>query len=122
MDPSKCPTPEGQICCQNPTQNSCHGDSGSPLVAFVKYNETTTIAAQYGVLSHGHERCFDHGYYVDVNHLAYYILAADLYKKNYFESEPSSYGQMSGKREGCLGFETPRGRKPFESLKFIKLN
>ncbi|KAH8366288.1 hypothetical protein KR200_000331 [Drosophila serrata] len=65
MDSAYCGNPKGQICCQNPSQFVCHGDSGSPLFSTGRYNYITS-SVLYGVLSSGHEKCYDYAKYVDI--------------------------------------------------------
>ncbi|XP_017024357.1 chymotrypsin-like protease CTRL-1 [Drosophila kikkawai] len=65
INPSLCGNFFGQICCENPSQFVCHGDSGSPLTSEHKYNHVTSTVL-YGVLSSGHERCYDYARYVDI--------------------------------------------------------
>ncbi|KAH8234361.1 hypothetical protein KR038_008576 [Drosophila bunnanda] len=65
INSSICGNPVGQICCENHSQFICYGDSGSPLTSTHKYNAITSTV-QYGVLSFGHENCYDYAKYVDI--------------------------------------------------------
>ncbi|EDW48137.1 testisin isoform X2 [Drosophila sechellia] len=60
-----CGVPGLSICCWNPLQYACFGDSGSPLMSVVKYGQST-IYVQFGVTSSVTGNCDGFSSYLDL--------------------------------------------------------
>lgn len=60
-----CGVPSLSICCWNPLQYACFGDSGGPLGSLVKYGPKT-IYVQFGVTNSVTGNCDGYSSYLDL--------------------------------------------------------
>jgi len=80
-DPYLREMPYGMFCAGTENGDTCRGDSGGPLNAYVKHKQKW-IYAQFGIVSYGTTSCNFNGYYIEVIRYKMWIMEVVTFRKH----------------------------------------